>query len=123
MVTNFDRPAVDHFIARLYNNLANLGSESRPMLRVWNVDPKDYTLLDPGRGKGKMLLAALHGLRNVVGVEAAPGLQPVAAENTRKSQNGRSWARQSSAGCPHRQISAGAAGRAYRLFRAGAVDA
>lgn len=57
-------------------------SEFRHLMKAIDVDPRKFTLVDFGSGKGKvLLLAAEHGFPKVVGVEYAPGLHAVATEN------------------------------------------
>lgn len=60
-------------------------SEFRRLMRALDVDPRQFTFVDLGSGKGKlMLLAARYGFAKVVGVEYAPGLHSVAIENIEK---------------------------------------
>lgn len=57
-------------------------SEFRRLMRALDVDPRRFTFVDLGSGKGKlMLLAARYGFAKVVGVEYAPGLHAAAIEN------------------------------------------
>ena len=57
-------------------------SEFRRFMRELDVDPRQFTFVDFGSGKGKMMfLAAQYGFARVVGVEYAPGLHAVAIEN------------------------------------------
>jgi len=57
-------------------------SEFRRLMRALDVDPRQFTFVDFGSGKGKlMLLAAQYGFPKVIGVEYAPGLHAVAIEN------------------------------------------
>ena len=60
-------------------------SEFRRLMRGLDVDPRQFTFVDLGSGKGKlMLLAARYGFAKVVGVEYAAGLHAVAIDNIEK---------------------------------------
>jgi SAM-dependent methyltransferase len=60
-------------------------SEFRHFMRAIDVDPRKFTFVDFGSGKGKMLLlAAEFGFPKIFGVEYAPGLHAVAVDNLNK---------------------------------------
>lgn len=60
-------------------------SEFRAFMRAINVDPRKFTFVDFGSGKGKMLLLAAEcGFPKIFGVEYAPGLHAVAIDNLTK---------------------------------------
>lgn len=67
----------------------------RVMIERLAIEPRDYTFVDLGSGKGRaVLLATLAGFGRVIGVEASPLLHRIAGDNLR------AWAR---AGMPSRQ--------------------
>ena len=70
----------------------SLAAEYRPtpplafkrIMRALPVDPSEYTFIDYGSGKGRVLLmASTYGFHRVMGVEFSPDLCSVAARNTK----------------------------------------
>jgi len=60
----------------------------RAMINRLPIDPRDFTFVDLGSGKGRtLLLATLVGFRRIIGVEASPLLHRIATENLK------AWAR------------------------------
>ena len=86
IVTGLAQQGVSAAEAVLGNNIYRpiWSSEFRDFLRVIGVDPRRFTFVDFGSGKGKMLfLAALCGFAKIIGVEYAPGLYARAIDNIR----------------------------------------
>ena len=67
------------------NHVACDPEEFEAGLAAVNVDPREFTFIDLGSGKGRaLMLAAQHPFRRIIGVEFAEELHRVAEENFRK---------------------------------------